>query len=260
MDTTTDVATQEEAPITAQPPVEQPAEADTPVSEPPTPDAPDGEEEPDEPAPTDTSDDLDELSDEQVLEWAAKKGLDLSTPEGQAKALRSFRTAEKKMHQATTQASELANKVSGDGVDPNATEAQRALHIATQLQNAQIIKTWAAANNVSAEEDLAMGKYAQDNPDTAALLREGESPWTSSVRWPAQRHASTKPRSKRRARRKLWSQSQPSRARVRSLVQRLVLSRQPRSTRSKLLGMKKKTNTEIPFHGSKLCTISPGHH
>jgi len=173
MDTTTDAATQEEAPITAQPPVEQPAEADTPVSEPPTPDAPDGEEEPEEPAPADTSDDLDELSDEQILEWATKKGLDLSTPEGQAKALRSFRTAEKKMHQATTQASELANRVSDDGVDPNATEAQRALHIATQLQNAQIIKSWAAANNVSAEEDLAMGKYAQDNPDTAALLREG---------------------------------------------------------------------------------------
>lgn len=175
MDTTTDAATQEEALNSAQPPAaEQPAEADTPISEPPTTDEPDGEQPPEEPATADTSEDEpDELTDEQILDWAGKKGLDLSTPEGQAKALRSFRTAEKKMHQATTQASELASKVSDDTIDPNATDAQRALHIATQLQNANVIRQWTSANKIGAAEDAALGKYAVDNPETAALLREG---------------------------------------------------------------------------------------
>lgn len=170
--TTTDAATQDEAlvdpTVEAQPPeAEQPAEAVTTDSEPIS------TETTDEPASTDTSEDDDQLTPEQLQEWAGKKGIDLSTPEGQAKALKSLRSAEKKMHQATSQASELATKVSASPVDPDASEAQKALHIATQLQNAQVINTWKASNNISQAEDAAMGKYATENPQTAQLLTQG---------------------------------------------------------------------------------------
>lgn len=171
---TTDASTQDEALQTAQPPVdEQPAEAITVTSEPTSPtEAPEGDE-PDEPVDTDTSDDDGDLSDEQILAWAGKKGLDLSTPEGQAKALRSMRASEKKMHQATSSASELANQVGQESVDPDATAAEQALHMATQLRNAETIRNWKAQNNISAEEDVAMGNYAKENPETAQLLTQG---------------------------------------------------------------------------------------
>lgn len=46
-------------------------------------------------------------SQEDNLAWLQKKGVDLSTPEGQARAIKSWQEAEKLMHQSTAKASEL---------------------------------------------------------------------------------------------------------------------------------------------------------
>lgn len=121
----------------------------------------------DEPAQTDNS------AEEDLSDWAAKKGIDLSTPEGQAKALKSMREAEKSFHTKAQQASELERQLSNPVTDPDATQAEQALAIATQLQNEKVIRNWKEANNVTQEEDVAMGEYAKANPRAAELLTNG---------------------------------------------------------------------------------------
>ena len=126
---------------------------------------------------TDTSTNEPEISDtsseEDLSDWAAKKGIDLTTPEGQAKALKSMRESEKAFHAKAQQASELEKSLTNPAPDTNASEAQQALAIASQLQNEKIIREWKESNNVTAEEDTAMGEYAKANPRAAELLMNG---------------------------------------------------------------------------------------
>jgi hypothetical protein len=130
-----------------------------------TTETPEGQEE--EPEQSDNS------AEDDLSEWAAKKGIDLSTPEGQAKALKSMREAEKSFHTKAQQASELEKQLTAPANDPNASQAEQALAIATQLQNEKVIRNWKEANNVTPEEDAAMGEYAQKNPRAAELLTNG---------------------------------------------------------------------------------------
>jgi len=127
---------------------------------------------------TDTSNDEPDLSDtsaeEDLSEWASKKGIDLSTPEGQAKALKSMRESEKAFHAKAQQASELEKNLTQSTIDPDATKAEQALAIANQLQNEKIIREWKETNNVTSDEDVAMGEYAKANPRAAKLLMAGE--------------------------------------------------------------------------------------
>jgi len=125
-----------------------------------------------------STDDEPELSDtsteEDLSEWASKKGIDLSTPEGQAKALKSMRESEKAFHAKAQQASELEKNLSSTQFDPDASRAEQAYAIAQQLQNEKIIREWKDTNNVTKEEDAAMGEYAKANPRAAQLLMDGQ--------------------------------------------------------------------------------------
>ena len=124
---------------------------------------------------TETEPELSDTSTEEDLsEWASKKGIDLSTPEGQAKALKSMRESEKAFHAKAQQASELEKSLTAPQVDSNASEAQQALAIASQLQNEKIIREWKDSNDVTQEEDQAMGEYAKANPRAAELLMNGQ--------------------------------------------------------------------------------------
>lgn len=122
----------------------------------------------DEPTPVDNS------AEEDLSEWASKKGIDLSTEEGQAKALKSMRESEKAFHAKAQQASELERSLTAPQIDSNATDAQQALAIASQLQNEKIIREWKDSNNVTPDEDNAMGEYAKANPRAAQLLMDGQ--------------------------------------------------------------------------------------
>jgi len=158
---TTDAPVQDEGAITAQPPVEQQAEAETPVQE-----------------PTDTSTqepaEADNSAEDDLSDYWNKKGIDITTPEGQAQAAKSYREAEKAMHQKSQQASELEKQINGPTVDPDASRADQAYAIAQQLQNEKVIREWKESNNVTKEEDDAMGEYAKANPRTAELLVNGQ--------------------------------------------------------------------------------------
>ena len=118
-----------------------------------------------------------ELSDtsteEDLSEWASKKGIDLTTPEGQAKALKSMRESEKAFHAKAQQASELEKNLTQSTIDPDASRAEQAYAIAQQLQNEKIIREWKESNNVTPDEDEAMGQYAKANPRAAELLMNG---------------------------------------------------------------------------------------
>lgn len=120
-----------------------------------------------------TEEPQEDTSEEDLSDWAAKKGIDLSTPEGQAKALKSMREAEKSFHTKAQQASELEKQLTSTTTDPNATQAEQALAIATQLQNEKVISNWKQANNVTSEEDAAMGEYVQKNARVGELLTNG---------------------------------------------------------------------------------------
>lgn len=121
----------------------------------------------DEPESSDNS--TDDLND-----WAQKKGIDLSTAEGQAKALKSMRESERAFHAKSQQASELEKQLSNNSYNDNDSEGQKALAIATQLQNEKVIRDWKDSANVTKEEDAAMGKYAKENPRVTELLMNGQ--------------------------------------------------------------------------------------
>lgn len=160
-ETTTDAATQDEA-LQAQPPVdEQPAEAVTTADSEPQ-QTTDTETESDE-ATADTETPSD---DEDISEWASKKGIDLSTPEGQQKALKSMREAEKAFHTKAQQASELEKQVQGQTAE---TSDERLARM-EMILNA---KTFKEQRGITPEQDEAMGTYLTQNPDKLQLVKYG---------------------------------------------------------------------------------------
>jgi len=120
-----------------------------------------------------TDEPAEDTSEEDLSDWANKKGIDLETPEGRAKALKSMRESEKAFHAKAQHASELEKNLAAPGLSSDATEAQQALAIASQLQNEKIIRDWKSSNNVTDDEDQAMGEYAKANPRAAKLLMDG---------------------------------------------------------------------------------------
>lgn len=173
-ETTTDADVQEQAQATAQP-EEQHAEAEQTVDSEPQATNQDGTEpaesaEGEQPAeqPADTSED--DLGD-----WAAKKGIDLSTPEGQAKALKSWREAEKTMHNKAQEASELSKQLNEQppvevSQDPM---VQEALNRAARAERSVSIREWREARGVTTEQDRAMAAFVQANPEKGHLLSMG---------------------------------------------------------------------------------------
>jgi hypothetical protein len=165
-DTTTEAATQDDLGGAPAPqPVEQPAEAVTPPVEPTsTPPAPD------EPAAPAT-----ENSDDDLTDYWSKKGIDISTPEGQAQAAKSYREAEKSLTQNAQRASELEKQINAQPAAEVTTDpaVQEAIDRAARVETTLEVERWKAANNITPEQDAAVGQYLVDNPQKAWLVKNG---------------------------------------------------------------------------------------
>jgi hypothetical protein len=163
-ESTTDAATQDTGADYAQP-EEQLAEAVTTDSE--SIDTT-GQEDAGETAEVTTSND-------DPADFWAKKGIDISTPEGQAKAAKSYAEAEKAMHNKAQQASELSKQINQQplNVDTDNELVRQALEKSSQLETTLSVQQWKASNNITPEQDTALGQYVQSNPDKAYLLKNG---------------------------------------------------------------------------------------
>ena len=161
---TTDAPVQEQAQDIPAQPEEQHAEAETQTSEPTT----------TQEATQEASDNSQE-PDFNATEYAAKKGVDLSTPEGQEKALRSMYEAERRMHQSTAKASELQKQLKDIPYEQVSSDpvAQQALERAASVELAMNVQNWTRDNNITPEQDLAIGSYLTENQDKAVLLKNG---------------------------------------------------------------------------------------
>lgn len=162
-ETTTEAALQDKQAQDAQP-VEQSAEAVTTTpSEPPATDQ-------DSEAPAATADNADELSD-----FWAKKGIDISTPEGQAKAAKSYAEAERAMHAKSQQASELQKQMASQPIEQQSQDpmVQEALERAARAETATLVSQWKSEKGITPEQDQAIGKYVEANPDKGFLLKNG---------------------------------------------------------------------------------------
>lgn len=132
---------------------------------------------------TDTTDqnDTDETVDQTTTstddpaDYWAKKGIDITTPEGQAKAAKSYQEAEKAMHNKAQQASELSKQINQQplSVDTDNELVRQALEKSSQLETTLTVQSWKASNNITPEQDTALGQYVQTNPDKAYLLKNG---------------------------------------------------------------------------------------
>lgn len=162
-ETTTDADLQETQAQDAQP-VEQPAEAVTTAdSEPQQPE----QEDASEPAQADTSDD--DLSD-----WASKKGIDLSTPEGQAKALKSWREAEKAMHHKSQEASQLKKSLVDQPVtvDSDNPLVQSLAEEVVTMKRQAMIDSFTSKVNMTSDQEAEFAKYIIDT-NKADLINGG---------------------------------------------------------------------------------------
>jgi hypothetical protein len=121
-----------------------------------------------------TAEEVTTSSDDPADFWA-KKGIDISTPEGQAKAAKSYAEAEKAMHNKAQQASELSKQINQQplSVDTDNELVRQALEKSSQLETTLAVQSWKASNNITPEQDQALGQYVQSNPDKAYLLKNG---------------------------------------------------------------------------------------
>ena len=146
---------------------QEPAAVTDPNSEPATPPNPDGQ--PDEPPAPATN------SDDDLTDYWTKKGIDITTPEGQAQAAKSYREAEKAMHAKGQQASELTKQINAQplNVDTDNELVKQALEKSNQLETTLAVRDLKANNNITPEQDKALGAYVTANPDKAYMLRNG---------------------------------------------------------------------------------------
>jgi hypothetical protein len=159
-ETTTDAASQDTGVEETTQPDETQAEAVTTADSEPT--QPEQEETvEDEPAEADTPDDDEDLSD-----YWAKKGIDISTPEGQAKAAKSYREAEKAMHSKSQEASNLKKSL-GDQPATNEDERIRKLELGLAVND------WKSEKGITKAQDDAMGEYLVSNPQKNMALQYG---------------------------------------------------------------------------------------
>lgn len=171
--TTTDAATQAQAPTTAQPD-EQPAEAVQPTDSEPT-TTNDEQGEPAEPdAPSDDAQ-PDNSAEEDLADYWSKKGIDITTPEGQRAAAKSYREAEKAMHQSKQRSSELEKQLQSTPFEQVSDDptAQQALETASSVKLELQVERWKNQHNITPQQDEAIGQYLTDNPNKAYMLKNG---------------------------------------------------------------------------------------
>lgn len=110
--------------------------------------------------------------DDDTRSWAESKGLDLSSPEGIAKAISSYREAEKQLHKSSQERSELEKLVNSGTLNPQAGDND-----ISQLQNeVQQLKlqnqvTSFYMNNPDAKDyDAKMAEIVTERPHLAGDL------------------------------------------------------------------------------------------
>jgi hypothetical protein len=159
--TTTEPATQEPGVEPTTQPEEQPGAAVTTPEPEPTPTTEPEEPTEEGPAPADNP-----APDEDLTAWAANKGIDLNTPEGQAKALKSMREAEKKLHDSTAQASSLRKQIEQSPATNDDQRVQR-------LETLYAVSQWKADKQLTPDQDAKMGEYLSADPIKTEMVKQG---------------------------------------------------------------------------------------
>jgi len=165
--TTTDVATQDQAPTVAQP-EEQPAEAVSTAASEPTNDRTQAATQTSEPVTaTDTSDN--------ATEWLTKKGIDPNSPDALTKLADMARNSERAMHSATAAKKELEKQLTAP-VQAQGTPGDESQVIQTQVMELKM-KDMARDfidQHPDAKADIpGMVDYLQSNPDIQTLTTYG---------------------------------------------------------------------------------------
>ena len=109
-----------------------------------------------------------------LKEWADKKGFDLTTEEGQAKAWKSMREAEKRMHDSTVKASSLEKTIGeaakeADVVNEDSEWQQRVK--ALELKDS--VNTFFTQDGIDKDMRPKMAEYASANPNVSYLVESG---------------------------------------------------------------------------------------
>jgi len=129
--------------------------------------------------PSTTTTETSEPSNDDDNSWLQNKGIDLSTPEGQAKAIKSWREAEKAMHQSTAKASELEKTLTTQPdppLDANGNAADPMTQLAMKVQameTAQAVNNFFISNPDAKALEGAMTKIVTDNPTIGELVKNG---------------------------------------------------------------------------------------
>lgn len=165
-ESTTDAPVQDQATYESQP-EEQHAEAEnTPTSE-PTNTNDEQSQGTDEPAQTENSDD-------DLADYWSKKGIDISTPEGQRAAAKSYREAEKAMHQNAQRSSELEKQLTSQppevSTDPY---VQQLANEVFELKTQQVARDFIRENKLSTEQTREFAQWFEQNPQQQALVDNG---------------------------------------------------------------------------------------
>lgn len=165
-ETTTPEAPVTEAPVeTPVEPIEQqPEEAVTTTTE-PTPTDPPTEG----PAPADNPEE-DDLSD-----YWSKKGIDISTPEGQAKAAKSYREAEQAMHRKNQEASELSKQLTDQPVHVDSDDplVQQLANKVVTLERSQNVAKFVDNVKLTSAQEQVMSEYLTQNPQKVQMVNAG---------------------------------------------------------------------------------------
>lgn len=164
-ETTTPEAPVTSAPVEtpAQPTEQQPEAAVTTTTEPTPNPAPATEA-----APQTT--DADDLSD-----YWSKKGIDITTPEGQAQAAKSYREAEKTMHKKSQEAAELTKQLTDEPVvvDSDNPLVQDLASKVVRMERSQTINDFVGRVKLTTDQESTMATYLEDNPQKKAMVNAG---------------------------------------------------------------------------------------
>lgn len=114
-------------------------------------------------------------SDDDLADYWTKKGIDITTPEGQAQAAKSYREAERAMHAKNQQASDLEKQINKAPLDVDTDNelVKQALQESSQLKTTLAVRDWKAQNNITPEQDIALGEYVTNHQDVGYLLKNG---------------------------------------------------------------------------------------
>ncbi|MBO1267085.1 hypothetical protein [Arthrobacter cavernae] len=162
-ESTTDATTQDTGAVVTAQPEEQLAEAANTDSESTT---------TTDQTTTDETDNASTTSEDDLSDYWTKKGIDITTPEGQAQAAKSYREAEKAMTQKAQQASQLEKQINAQplAVDTDNELVRQAIEKSSALETTLAVREWKSSNNITPEQDAALGEYVTANPDKAWLL------------------------------------------------------------------------------------------